>query len=98
MQHRPLFFCLAALLAFSAGSTLRAQTDLIVGSNSTVSATNFSSGTNTYSNAVVGLQSGQQQQAQYHQHRLFVPEHVSLGRLQRQWKHPAHFQHRQGAE
>lgn len=58
MQHRPLLFCLAALLALSVGSTLRAQTNLIVGSNSTVSATNFSSGTNTYSNAVVGLQSG----------------------------------------
>jgi T5SS/PEP-CTERM-associated repeat protein/autotransporter-associated beta strand protein len=58
MNLPPLLFCLAALLAMSVGSTLRAQTDLIVGNNSTVSAMNFSSGTNTYSNAVVGLQSG----------------------------------------
>lgn len=59
MKYRIVFlFAVAALLALSAGSTLRAQSvNLIVGSNSTVAATNFSSGTNTFSNAVVGLQS-----------------------------------------
>lgn len=57
MKKRPLFFLSAALFILFAATALRAQSsDLIVGSNSTVPATNFSSGTSVYSNSYVGLE------------------------------------------
>jgi T5SS/PEP-CTERM-associated repeat protein/autotransporter-associated beta strand protein len=56
LKHRPLFlFAAAALLTLFTASTLRAQTNLFVGSNSSMVSSNFTSGTRAYTNIFVGF-------------------------------------------